>query len=236
MESTINPSFELVADDGYGQGTQQSQEWNVGTQQFCSNTACCNPNGRWLPVSWFLGTTKKGSASLYKTCSRCRTVDAEKKRKKRRRDETESATSRARITELENQLSELRASHIRALQTIEGLRNENASLAAASTLGPALTKIAKTCARAAMAWPPVQAPPKKALTEKQQPRVTGPVKGAASEWNLVPELAEKLPARSPLLSGGGIDEDLNFEVDIEVCQLPVSAGGGSDTRPAVEFE
>lgn len=231
----MNPLFELVADDGYGQGTRDSQEWNVGAEQFCSNTACCNPNGRWLPVSWFLGTTKKGSASLYKTCSRCRTVDAEKKRKKRRRDETESATSRARITELESQLSELRAGHIQALQTIEALRNENASLASSEDLAlPALAKIAKTKPSASDATqPPAQPPAKKAHIE-QRPQ-SGPVKGAQPARN--PELAQNAPTYSPLLSGGGIEEDLNFEVDIEVCQLPVSAERASDTQPtAVEVE
>jgi len=69
---------------------------------------------------------------MYKTCSRCRTVDTEKKRKKRMLTGAEQAKSALRIAELEKDLSELSISHKMAMNSIETLKSENEALMAAN--------------------------------------------------------------------------------------------------------
>ena len=64
-----------------------TREAAAGGLTQCSNPACWNPEGRWLAMEHFAGTTTTGQVRIYKTCTHCRQKDAEKKRKKRQKHE-----------------------------------------------------------------------------------------------------------------------------------------------------
>merc|ERR1711904_424488 len=81
----------------------------------CSNPACGNPHGRWLPPVWFSGQDVKGRPATFKTCTTCRRNDAEKKRKKRDLHTNEMAANAMRIAALEEELGRFRKAHARCL-------------------------------------------------------------------------------------------------------------------------
>jgi len=173
-------------------------------QQQCSNPACGNPSGRWLALSWFVGTSKQGRPTIFKTCSRCRAVDAEKKRKKRNIAQTEQVSRNMRITDLENELaylqqshSELQTTHSEALRIIQTLKAENYALRfgeepSASAGAAAIKKV-------------FVLPQKRARTGWSLE--SSPVFPAAKSDDIPAVPAEQ-------------DEDLVFEVNIEDCTLP----------------
>merc|ERR1711871_25606 len=91
--------------------------------QQCSNPACCNPQGRWLPYEHFAGTTTAGHLRVFKTCGHCRNMDAEKKRKKRAKQEELHAVKNQEIARLNQELATLKAAHAEALKMLATLRS-----------------------------------------------------------------------------------------------------------------
>lgn len=113
-------------------GSEEAGE-DAGPRKQCSNPACCHPGGRWLLPACFVNPDKNDGVAdgrVYKTCTHCRYLDAEKKRQKRLRIAREAANTRDKITSMEAELKSLQDSHAGALETIQQLSAENARLRA----------------------------------------------------------------------------------------------------------
>lgn len=115
---------------------------DVGQWIQCSNPACCHPGGRWLLRACFVNTNADGEdGRVFKTCTHCRLIDAEKKRQKRLRIARDVVNTREKITMLETELNSLQDSHSGALNTIQQLSAENARLRAVWTLSGATAAV-----------------------------------------------------------------------------------------------
>ena len=96
-----------------GQGNAPSEE-----RLQCSNPSCCNPLGRWHPWQHYSGSTATGQTRVFKTCVHCRNVDAEKKRKRRKKQDELLESKEREIARLKGELNLLRAAHNEALKAL----------------------------------------------------------------------------------------------------------------------
>merc|ERR1712159_66490 len=98
----------------------------------CSNPACASPEGPWQDASGFYHRNKRDEVDgMCKTCAHCRSVDAEKKRKKRlliRQAKVTQAGNEQLLSNVVAEMCELKKSYAEALGTIEALQALNATL------------------------------------------------------------------------------------------------------------